>query len=276
MQAAKDPASAATEKAKKRRSPAAVRYPNYGLADSVLVARVIHEQGGGVASRDRLAAFLSYSTTNSGAFLTRLASARLFDLITARGSDFVITPLAQRVLMPVYPEQVGEALVEAFFNVPLFKEIYDEHVGKQLPPEFGMKNLLKAKYGLGLRQADDAYRSLIESADTAGFFRTRNARTHLIIPQVGSRAARSTVEDQAADVSESEGSLPLSSGGGDSGGPRRSEIRPGPTDLRTVKATYVTTLIDLLREKNAKDGTLDLELMERIEKLLQDSPPASS
>src|SRR5258708_38771023 len=136
MQAAKDPASAATEKAKKRRSPAAVRYPNYGLADSVLVARVIHEQGGGVASRDRLAAFLSYSTTNSGAFLTRLASARLFDLITARGSDFVITPLAQRLLIPGYPEPGGEDLVEACFNVPLFKEIYDEHVGKQLPPEF--------------------------------------------------------------------------------------------------------------------------------------------
>src|SRR5258708_26974343 len=136
MQAAKDPASAATEKAKKRRSPAAVRYPNYGLADSVLVARVIHEQGGGGASRDRLAAFLSYSTTNSGAFLTRLASAGLFDLITARGSDFGITPLGERVLLPVYPEQVGEARVAAFFNVPLFKEIYDEHVGKQLPPEF--------------------------------------------------------------------------------------------------------------------------------------------
>src|SRR5258708_12913950 len=103
MQAAKDPASAATEKAKKRRSPAAVRYPNYGLADSVLVARVIHEQGGGVASRDRLAAFLSYSTPNSGAFLTRLASAPPVRLLPPPRSAFLLPPPPTPLPFPLIP-----------------------------------------------------------------------------------------------------------------------------------------------------------------------------
>lgn len=265
-----------TEKTAPRRSRSPVRYPTYGLADSIAVAKAIHEQGGGVASRDRLAAFLSYSTTNSGAFLGRLASARLLDLITTRGADFVITPLAQRVLMPVYPEQVQEGLVESFFKVPLFKEIYDEHLGKQLPPEFGMKNLFKSRYGLGARQADDAYRSLMDSAEAAGFFRTRNARTHLIVPQVGS-AGRSSFTPPG-DTSDDESPTPTATAGaGDGGGTRRVQsVQPAISDLQAVKATYLTTLIEMLKEKTAKSGEMDLALMERIEKLLNEQKGESA
>lgn len=246
-----------TERTAKRRSPPAIRYPAYSLADSVAAAEAIHKKGRGIATRDQLAAFLSYRTTNSGAFLTRLASARLFDLITTRDRDFVITPLAQKILMPVYEAQAKEALVEAFLTVPLFKAIFEEYRGRELPPEFGFKNLLITQYGLNPTQAAGAYRVLMESAETAGFFATRGARTHLIMPQA--HPAQPDIGE------ETESDQQPSYGGGDGGGtlpPTRT-----PLTREELKNAYVQTLIDLLRDKG-KNGELDSELMARIEKLL--------
>src|SRR5690349_954805 len=102
----------AAQRKKVRRPAPALRYPSYDLADSVLVADAIHNRGGGIASRDQLAAFLGYKTTNSGAFLSRIGAARLFGLIeSTRDGQFTITPLAQKIVMPVYPEQAREALI---------------------------------------------------------------------------------------------------------------------------------------------------------------------
>ncbi|SRR6266545_1116801 len=267
------------EKVRKQRR--SVRYPAYNLADSVEVARRITEDGGGIASRDRLAAFLSYSTTNSGAYLGRIAAARLFNLITTQGSDFLITPLAQEILMPVYGEQARQALVKAFFNVPLFKEIYEEYNGKPIPPEFGMKNFLRTRYGLNSRQSDEAYRTLIESADTAGFFTTRNARTHLIIPQISQPTRPSTRIDEDSRGSDAVGE-PVSAGGSGDGGNEGpiSRMAPfvaaQPTDMASVRAAYVSALIEVLKERS-KEGELDDKLMERIERLLDESKaPAES
>src|SRR2546428_339397 len=134
-----------------RKGSRELRFPYYDLGDAVAVAETIHTKGGGVASQDQLAAFLGHTTTNSGAFLSRIAAARLFGLISGRGSELKITPLAQKILMPVYPEQAREALLEAFLKVPLFKAIFEEHQGKELPPEFGLKNLFRTKYGIEAR-----------------------------------------------------------------------------------------------------------------------------
>jgi hypothetical protein len=253
-------------KDKERKRPA-IRYPAYDLAESVGVAKAIHEQGGGVASRDRLAAFLGYSTTNSGAFFGRLAAARLFGLITTRGSDFVITPVAQKILMPVQPEHAREALVEAWQNVPLFREMYDEHDrgGRPLPPEFGMKNLLRSKYGMDARQAADAYRALMDSAEVAGFFLTRNARTHLIIPQIAppARTASPAVPGVEAPPAHGEaGGRGSGSGGGGIAPPARGQMTDDPTK------TYLAAMIEVWREKSLK-GDTDIELQERIEKWLE-------
>lgn len=249
---------------KQRRPRTRVRYARYSLTDSVTVAKAIHEQAGGVASPDRLAAFLNYSSTKNGAYLNRVAAARLFGLISDRGKDFVVAPLAQKILMPVYPDQVVEALVEAFFNVPLFKEIYETYSGKELPPEFGMKNMLRSQYGLAADQADVAYRVLMESAEDARFFATRGTRTHLIIPQIGAPVASPSTPLPGHGESGEAAQVPAAVGGRGGGGDR--PITPTRTQ-GDLKSEYIAALIDMLREK-AKAGDVDTELMERIEKLI--------
>jgi hypothetical protein len=233
-----------------RRKPAEVRFPFYSLADSVGVAKAIHEKGGGFANREQLAAFLGYSTTNSGAFLSRVAAARLFNLIVPERSGFVLMPLAQKILMPVLPEHAQEGLVEAFTAVPLFEAIYEEYRGKELPPEFGLKNLLRSKFGITGKNIAVAYRTLMESADQAGFFSTRAARTHLIVPAI--RKPPIPQEQETADSTGLEGR----------GGPPKP---PVPIHQDQVKLEYIRKLIGLLDSESEIDKK---ELMERIERLL--------
>jgi len=237
----------------------AFRFPYYTLADSVAAAKAVHDRGGGLATRDQLAAFLDYSSTNNGAYLNRVAAAKLFGLIISEGSQFRFTPRAAAILMPSYPEDAQRALAEAFLDVPLFKAVYEECKGQQLPNEFGLKNLLRLKFSVGQSVVDTAVRTLMSSAEDAGFFATRGSRTHLIMPAVApaalppERSTEDTDNSTEADVH-----------GGGGGG---NNYIPPPQSREELQNSYVATLIELLREKG-KQGEVDAELMTRIEKLL--------
>jgi hypothetical protein len=261
-----------------KRQISALKFPYYNLADSVAVAQTIHARCGGAASLDELAAHLNYGGINNGAFKSRVAAARMFALIEKSGDKFAMTQTAQAILMPVYDWMPAEALTKAFLNVELFLRVYEEYRGKQLPPEFGLKNALKTIFGVNPTSVERAYRVLIESADTAGFFETRaGARTHLIIPTV-----KKTPGQALADRQEDERPVAVASGGGEGGGPpdtasaawsaslvpieRLRESAAG-NSLDVVKAHYIQTLVDAHSEK-IKKGELDEALMTRIEKLL--------
>ncbi|KQW38561.1 hypothetical protein ASC76_11190 [Rhizobacter sp. Root404] len=229
-------------------------------------------KGGGAAAADNLAAYLGYKGTNNGAYLTKVGAARTFGLIAKNGNLFAPTPLAHRILSPVYPHEAKTALIEAFFNVELFKRIYEDFRGRELPPEFGMKNALRNQYGIVPARVDLAYRSLLESADTAGFFATKlGARTHLILPMIHATPA-------PPSASNDEPAMPMIGGGGGGGGgddggmpPAASPVfKPAAANvaLSDVKAKYVATLIKLFEAKSEK-GELDEKLMERIERLLE-------
>lgn len=254
-------------------------FPSYNLADSLQVADLIHKRGGGVASPEHLSTYLGYKSTNNGAYLARVGAARTFGLITKNGANFVATPLALQILTPVYDVDVKKSLVDAFFNAQLFKRIYEDFKGKELPPEFGMKNALRHQYGVVPKRLDVAYRMLMESAETAGFFETRNgAKTHLILPAFPSigTATPGRPLDDAVPHSNSGGG----GGGGDNGAGETSEgrtigapnikgtARTGQSmQLADVKAKYLQALIKLFEEKSA-GGELDEKLMERIERLI--------
>lgn len=251
-----DATAKATEPAKERRR-SEIGFPAYGLVDSITVAKTIHERGGGVVTPEQLSAFLGYKGTNNGAYITRVAAARQFQLIQGggRSGQFSITPLAQRFLMPVYPEDARAALVDAFMNVELFKAVYEEFRGKELPPEFGLKNLLRSRFGI-VRQ-DVAYRVLMDSAEQAGLFSTKGSRTQLIIPQVQRVPTPAPKPEGDEDLETQRGG---GGGGGDSGG--------GPTVIAQtddeLKRAYIAKLIGML----GKSEQGDPELMTRIEKLL--------
>lgn len=66
------------------------RSVRYDLAASLEVARLADSAGGSIAP-DLLAPALGYSGTNNGAYLSRVASARLFGVVTGRGGRLELT-----------------------------------------------------------------------------------------------------------------------------------------------------------------------------------------
>ena len=244
------------------------RFPGNDLKTCIEVPRLLHIKGGGQATPDQMAAHLGYKGTNNGAYLTKVAAAASFGLISKVGPVFVPTPLAHQILSPTYPHDLKNAVVQAFLNVLLFKKIYDDFRGKELPPEWGMKNALKLTYGVAANRVNDAYKSLMDSAETAGFFETKNgAKTHLILP-LTQPIPRTAATPPIGDKPKTE------FGGGNSGG---GENPPPPDNQQSVsvtgdaKAKYLAALIKLF-EKGADEGKLDEKLMERIERLIGASP----
>ena len=231
------------------------------LADSIAVAEAIHKKGGGRASHDQLAAFLGYKSANNGSYLDRVASAKLFGLVEGARGDMTLSDRAEAILMPEYAENVRQHLINAFMAVPLFRAVYEEYHGKELPPPFGMQNALRTRFGITPSRLADAYRSLMDSADTAGLFEVRGSRTQLIIPTM---ASPKKAPDPETDL-ETPDATALGGGSNGGGGGR---IDPPPKSRQDLQNEYVSTLITILREKGTK-GELDADLMERIEKLLE-------
>lgn len=247
--------------------------PRNTLADSVLVAKLIHERSGGASTLEELASYLNYSGTNNGAFKARIYAARQFGLVEKSGDKFVITQLAQSILMPHYNWMPREALVQAFLNIELFKRVYEAYKGKQLPPDFGLKNALKTQFGVAPNHVERTLYVLINSADTAGFFSTRaGARTHLIIPTINKGSAslpqKQETEAEFGGGDGGDGGGDSGDGSGGNGAPARSLL----AQTGSAKDRYVNTLITLFEDK-AKKGELDDQLMQRIEKILEINKP---
>lgn len=233
-----------------------VRFPVYDLGACVAAADAIHRKGGGSATDDHLAAYLGYKSANNGAFINRVAASKLFGLIEGGPRQRVITQLAQKILMPIRDTDTRQGLIDAFLRVPLYKAVYNEYRGKELPPEFGLKNALRTQFGVTPKRIDRAYAALIESAELAGFFDVRGSRTQLIMPTVGPSAPPS---EPSEDDDEQ--------GGGNGGGDGGFQPPPPARTKEELQNEYVGTLIALLREKGSA-GEIDSGLMARIEKLL--------
>jgi hypothetical protein len=209
----------------KGRIAAENRYPVYDLNSALILARAVKEKGGNACTPDQLGGHLGYKNTAGGGFVGRVAAARAFGLIRTVQGHYETTPRAEAILYPVTDQARDQALRDAFLDIPLYRQIYERHRGNQLPQEFGMRNLLQTQYGVppGDRVAL-AYRVMMDSADTAGFFRAHNgARTHLVDPVQGTPAYAAPLPQGTGQPKPNGGG-----GGGRGGGTGGREGRPLP------------------------------------------------
>ena len=264
MDKSQSPIKPAEEQISEGRHFSGIAFPAYALSDSIDVAHAIHNKGGGYATREQTAAFLEYKSTSNGAYLSRVGAAKLFGLLVEENKTIRLKPLAIKILMPESDEERQSALIEAFFTVPLFKAVYDEYRGKDLPEGLGLRNALRNKFQVVPKRIDFAFRALFDSAQTAGFFNTRGNRSQLILPVVRFAAKSEPIKDGGSGSGGGNGGTGAGDGQGGDGG------RHTPSQTKTrddLQNDYIGTLIEVLREKS-KTGTMDDELMDRIERLL--------
>jgi hypothetical protein len=99
------------------------RSVRYDLAAAIEVARLADAAGGAIGP-DLLAPALGYSGTNNGAYLSRVASARLFGLVSGRGPRLELTERGRQILGGVEPGS-SVSRRDAFLAVPLFRAVAD-------------------------------------------------------------------------------------------------------------------------------------------------------
>jgi hypothetical protein len=176
-----DETGAALESGKRERST--IDFPYTGLEDSIAVAKGIHDTTGStVCQHEQLAAALGFSMNSSG-YRVRLAAARVFGLIESSGGGLKLTALGQMIVDTV---RERDAKVRAFLNVPLFKAIYDQNRGKQLPPPAALEREM-AGLGVSEKQKERARQVFQRSAEVAGFFEMDRSRL-IMPPGVGADA----------------------------------------------------------------------------------------
>jgi hypothetical protein len=145
------------------------RSVTYGLDASLVLAQTVASSGGRTDA-DTLAAALSYSGVRNGAFLSRLANARLFGLVAGRSGQVVLTERGRRCLSPD-PAVQSQALAEAFWAVPLFRRVLEDAPGRSLGDVDALAVELETRFGEVSSKARATARVLLESAERAGLLR---------------------------------------------------------------------------------------------------------
>ena len=174
---------------KRKNEQSSIAFPYMDLDTAVSVAQAILAAGGVPVSRDQLAGVMG-TTSGSGTFLMKVAAARMFGLIAYNQGRYELT-LSGFSILDSDDGRQKTARAEAFLNVPLYRRVYDEFKGKQLPPRpHGLEQTF-AKFGVSSKQTRSARLAFDKSASQAGFFSAGSER--LIEPIIGASGTISGV-----------------------------------------------------------------------------------
>jgi hypothetical protein len=152
-----------------------IGFPYTPLKDAELIVTELHDKWGGKASPEQLAGGLD-STTKSGAFRIKIATARTFGVVAVSRGSIALTDLGRKLLDP---KSKAQARVEAFMTVPLFAALAEEYKGSMLPPDSGLEQKIR-DLGVSAKQTAKARQAFQRSAELAGFF--THGRQRLVPP----------------------------------------------------------------------------------------------
>lgn len=170
--------------AKPTREPSSITFPYREMDVGISVARAMLEAGGVPLTSEQLAGVMKLQS-RSGNFVIKVATARIFGLIANVQGKYELTNLGFSIVDKDDKRQRA-ARAQAFLHVPLYRRVYDEFKGKQLPPRpHGLEQAF-IKFGVASKQKQTARLAFDKSAQQAGFFAAGDDR--LVEPIVGSVA----------------------------------------------------------------------------------------
>lgn len=188
----------ALKSVKRQHEMSSIGFPYMSLDAGIAIARAVLDAGGVPLSREQLAGVMG-SSSGSGTFLMKIAAARTFGLINYVQGKYELTNLGFSIVDSDEKRQRA-ARAESFKTVPLYRRVYEEFKGKQLPPRpLGLEQAF-VKFGVAPKQANYARLAFDKSAQQAGFFAAGPDR--LIEPIMGAAPAdrnRPTADENDGD-----------------------------------------------------------------------------
>lgn len=233
-----NPQNPAEKSGKEARNISSIVFPYYEMGEAIEIVRTIHEKGGGVScSPDLLAAAMKQVPT-SGTFRLKVSAARIFGLIGTSAGKVTITDLGYEITDPI---RERAAKVQAFLNVELYRRVYEDFKGKQLPPRPAAFELMLERLGVSPKQKDRARIALDKSAQMAGFY--DHGRERLVMPNVdGLRAEPEQAAREPEATHEDEHRSRRRNGGNDGDGGGRHPFIQGL--LQTLPEPETTWMIE--------------------------------
>jgi hypothetical protein len=157
-----------------------ISFPYRDLENGLSVAQAIHTAGGVALSADQLAGVMGLQA-GSGNFVLKVGAARIFGLVSYNAQKYELTDLGFEITEKDDKRQKA-ARAKAFLTVPLYKRVYDDFKGRQLPPRLGLEQAF-VRYGVSSKQKEAARQAFEKSANQAGFFAAGQDR--LVEPIIG-------------------------------------------------------------------------------------------
>jgi hypothetical protein len=117
-----------------------IDYPRGSLKRSLEIAKAVNELGGSCSPAicaDHLEKKIS------GSFNSQISAANKFGLITSKKGMLFITDLYKRLDLAYDQLEQTEILRTAFFNIPLFKKLYERFKDGKLPRQMLDKILIR-------------------------------------------------------------------------------------------------------------------------------------
>jgi len=170
-------ATATSQEGEGGRERSTIAFPYLDLEDSIEIAKSVHAVGGSSCQWDQLAAQLQQAA-NGGGFRMRVQTAKMYGLLTYDRGTITLLPLGIRICDP---EQEKAARVESFLTIPLYRAIYEQFKGANLPPTSGLEGTI-GTLGVGTKVIGKARQVFQRSAKQAGFFDFSTSR--LVMPSI--------------------------------------------------------------------------------------------
>jgi len=165
-----------------KRERSTIQFPYLPLEEAMAIAKGVYEVAGSSCQVDQLAGHLKQSPTSS-MFKLRVSTARIFGLVSNSQGTITLTPLGTRICDPLQ-EQAAKA--DAFLTVPLYKQVYEQFKGQNLPPHGGLETAM-GNLGVPPKQKSNARQVFHRAATQAGFFSFGPNR--LVYPPIKGSAA---------------------------------------------------------------------------------------
>ncbi len=127
-------------------------YPQKSLEDALRIPQLIKEKNGGNPwPTAQIADACGYTNLRTPAFVQLTRSSRDFGLTIGSNTteEMELADLGRGIVYPEEPQQEHESKIKAFFNIDVFKKVYEHYGGSQSFPEKRyLSSTLDNKFGL--------------------------------------------------------------------------------------------------------------------------------
>lgn len=158
-------------------------YPVSTFQNALEVARAVCDSGGANSDVQRsVIAHTLQSSANSGAFIQRIASAKVYGMIEGGRTGYHLTDDAKRYFFPSSDSEKRNALLMLLKSAPIFAEIIKRFDGNRIPSTDLLANVLLREFNIPGSWKDRVARFFLKAAadaeilDAQGFLRYAAAR----------------------------------------------------------------------------------------------------